>query len=286
MDKGEQQAEAIKRAALEMGADVVGIARARDWEAFVPEGYRPYDRLPEARSVVVVGARGPTAGAWRSPNPRVMEVLGLDFANDRAIAALTGHIESEYGHYAIQAPGLSVAGHQPPFSYMLAAVLAGLGTRSFAANIVLNPRYGLLYYSACITTLELPADPRLEQDVCPHPMCVQTYRHTGKTPCIAVCDSNDGGCLDGTIDEDGHIESVYYDRERCTSRAMNFGPVAFQKVLAQVVSEEDAARQESIIHSDFFARASSGVSFYKESVAQCFECMRVCPIGRQERKLK
>ena len=54
----------------------------------------------------------------------------------------------------------------------------------------------------------------------------------------------------------------------------------------QVVSEEDAARQESIIHSDFFARASSGVSFYKESVAQCFECMRVCPIGRQERKLK
>jgi epoxyqueuosine reductase QueG len=215
-----------------------------------------------------------------------MEVLGLDFANDRAIAALTGFIEHEYRHYAIQAPGLSVAGHQPPFSYMLAAVLAGLGTRSFAANIVLNPQYGLLYYSACITTLDLPCDPLLEQDVCPHPMCVETYRHIGKTPCIAVCPADDGGCLDGEISEDGKIESAYYDRERCASRAMNFGPLAFQKVLGDIVCEEDAEVRNSKIHSDFFSRACSGVSFYKESVAQCFECMRVCPIGRQERKLK
>lgn len=286
MDNNEQQAQDIKQAALGFGADVVGIARASDWDDFVPPGYRPYDLLPDARAVVVVGARGPTAGAWRSPNPRVMEVLGLDFANDRAIAALTTHIENDYGHYAIQAPGLSVSGHQPPFSYMLAAVLAGLGTRSFAANIVLNPRYGLLYYSACITTLDLPGDPQLEQDVCPHPMCVQTYRHIGKTPCIAVCPVEEGGCLDGSIDDDGRIEEVYYDRERCSSRAMNFGPVAFQKVLAAVVSEEDAGRRESMIYSDFTARAASGVSFYKESVAQCFECMRVCPIGRQERKLQ
>jgi hypothetical protein len=279
-------ADDIKAAALGFGADVVGIARADAWDEYVPEGYRPYDLLPEAKAVVVVGARGPTAGAWRSPNPRVMEVVGLDFTNDRAIAALTGFLEQTYRHYAIQAPGLSVAGHQPPFSYMLAAVLAGLGTRSFAANIVLNPQYGLLYYSACITTLDLPGDSPLEQDVCPHPMCVQTYKHIGKTPCIAVCSVDDGGCLDGEIDDNGKIESVYYDRERCASRAMNFGPLAFQKVLADLVCEEDVEIRASKTNSDFFARACSGVSFYKESVAQCFECMRVCPIGRQERKLK
>ncbi len=282
----DQAAQDIKSAGLGFGADVVGIARAEDWDEFVPEGYRPYDLLPGARSVVVVGARGPSAGAWRSPNPRVMEVLGLDFANDRAIAALTGHIEKRYSHYAIQAPGLSVSGHKPPFSYMLAAVLAGLGTRSLAANIVLNPRYGLLYYSACITTLDLPGDPRLEQDVCPHPMCVQTYRHVGRTPCIAVCPTEEGGCLDGAIDEEGRISEAYYDRERCASRAMNFGPLALQKVLADLVTEESPEVQENKVFSDFTARACSGVSFYKESVAQCFECMRVCPIGRQERKLK
>ena len=31
---------------------------------------------------------------------------------------------------------------------------------------------GLLYYSACVTTLELPGDAMLEQNVCPHPMGV------------------------------------------------------------------------------------------------------------------
>jgi epoxyqueuosine reductase QueG len=279
-------AEEIKEAALGFGADVVGVAKASDWDEFVPEGYRPYDLLPGAKSVIVVGARGPTAGAWRSPNPRVMEVLGLDFANDRAIAALTGHIESTHGYQAIQAPGLSVAGHQPPFSYMLAAVLSGLGTRSFAANIVLNPQYGLLYYSACITTLDLPADSKLEQDVCPAPMCVQMYKHSGKTPCMAVCPADDGGCLDGEIGDDGRIKSMSYNRERCASRAMNFGPIAFQKALADIVAEEDEGVATAKTYSDFFSRACSGVSFYKESVAQCFECMRVCPIGRQERKLK
>ena len=285
-DAHETASTAIKAAALSFGADVVGIADVERWEAYAPAGYRPADLLPGARSVVVVGARGPTAGAWRVADPRLMEVLGLDFANDRAIAALTGFIEQEYEHYAIQAPGLSVAGHQPPFSYMLAAVLSGLGTRSFAANIVLHPKFGLLYYSACITTLELAADPMLEQDVCPHPMCVQTYKHIGKTPCMAACPADEGGCLDGTIDEDGHIESTYYDRERCASRAMNFGPFVFQKVMADIVTEDDAETRKAKIHSDFFARTCSGVSFYKESVAQCFECMRVCPIGRQERKLK
>ena len=276
----------VKQAALGFGADVVGIAPVDRWEPHVPEGHRPADLLPGARSVVVVGARGPTAGAWRSPNPRVMEVLGLDFANDRAIAALTGWIEATHRHQAIQAPGLSVAGHMPPFSYMLAAVLAGLGTRSFAANIVLNPRYGLLYYSACITTLELEPDQMLEQDVCPAPMCVKLYAASGKTPCLAVCPSDEGGCLDGTIGPDGRIASSSYDRERCVSRAMNFGPVAFQKVLADLVDDPDAERRQAKVHSDFFSRACSGVAFYKESVAQCFECMRVCPVGRAERKLK
>ena len=43
------------------------------------------------------------------------------------------------------------------------------GARLLAANIILNPRYGLLYYSACVTILDLPGDPMLEQDACPHP---------------------------------------------------------------------------------------------------------------------
>ena len=63
----ETASTAIKAAALSFGADVVGIANVERWEAYAPAGYRPADLLPGARSVVVVGARGPTAGAWRWP---------------------------------------------------------------------------------------------------------------------------------------------------------------------------------------------------------------------------
>jgi hypothetical protein len=67
---------------------------------------------------------------------------------------------------------------------------------------------------------------------------------------------------------------------------MNFGINSFQKALVQIVAEKDEERQHSMIHSDFFSRSCSAITNYKESVAQCFECMRVCPIGRTERKLQ
>ena len=282
----ESATQQIKRFALDAGADVVGIADPRAWDEHAPEGHRPYDILPGAQSVVVVGSRGPTAGAWRSPKHRVMEVNGYDFRNDAASHRVADLIESQFDHHAIQSPALPTGGHLPPISMMLAAVLAGLGTRSLAANIILNPKYGLLYYSACITTLECDHDGMLEQDVCPHHMCVESFRRFGKTPCMAACPSDEGGCLDGSIDEEGRIETSYYDRERCVSRAMNFGINSFQKALAQIVAEEDEERQHSMIHSDFFSRSCSAITHYKESVAQCFECMRVCPIGRAERKLQ
>ncbi len=278
--------EQIKQFALDAGGDVVGIADPQSWDEYVPEGYRPHDILPGAKSVIVVGVRGPTAGAWRSPKHRVMEVNGYDFRNDASIHRVADMIEKEFDHQAIQAPGLPTSGHLPPMSMMLAAVLAGLGTRSLAANIILNPKYGLLYYSACITTLECIYDKMLEQDVCPHRMCVESYKRFGKTPCLAACPADEGGCLDGKISDAGRIEYSYYDRERCVSRAMNFGINSFQKALAQIVAEQDKDRQESMIHSDFFSRSCSAITHYKESVAQCFECMRVCPIGRAERKLQ
>ncbi|MBL4758679.1 MAG: hypothetical protein JKY32_13915 [Rhizobiales bacterium] len=277
---------AIKSLALSMGGDVVGIAPVERWREYVPDGYLPEDILPGAKSVIVVGSRGPSAGAWQSPNHRIMEVNGYDFANDRALHVVCDHIEMNYGYYAMQAPGLPVAGHQPKMSMMLAAVLSGLGTRSLAANIILNPKYGLLYYSACLTTLPLEYDDRLEQDVCPAPMCVKIFRAGGKTPCMAVCPSDDGGCLDGDIDEDGKISFSYFDRERCVHRAMNFGINSFQKAMGEIAAEEDKDRRDVMINSDFFNRSCSAISHYKESVAQCFECMRVCPVGRSERKLK
>ena len=135
-----QYAGRIKEFAMKAGADVVGIAPVERWDKDVPEGHRPVDVLPGAQSVIVVGARGPTAGAWQSPNHRFMEVNGYDFRNDRVIHMVADHIESlNLTTMPSRRRRFPSAAIHPVMSMMHAAVLAGLGTRSLAANIILNP---------------------------------------------------------------------------------------------------------------------------------------------------
>ena len=64
-----------------------------------------------------------------------MEISGYDFRENVATIVIAEHIETEHGYMAVQGPALPTSGQQPPMSMMLAAVLAGLGTRSIAANI-------------------------------------------------------------------------------------------------------------------------------------------------------
>ena len=282
----QQLTEEIKTVGKAAGGLVIGVAAASAFNDFVPEGHRPGDLLPGAKSVVVAGNQGPTAGAWRCPDHRVMEITGYDFRENVAIHVMCDAIERDCGHAAIQAGSLPTGGHQPPMSMMLAAVLAGLGTRSLAANIILNPEYGLLYYAALITTLELEPDHVLEEDVCPSRHCIQMYEKLGTTPCLASCPKDEGGCLEGALDDSGRISYSYYDRERCTARSMNFGIGSVQKSLVQITTEEDADERRSMIYSDFFTQSLSALCYYKESVAQCFECMRVCPVGQSHRRLR
>jgi hypothetical protein len=55
--------EAVKSVGLRAGARVVGVAAAEAFRAGVPEGFRPEDILPGARSVVVATARPRARGA-------------------------------------------------------------------------------------------------------------------------------------------------------------------------------------------------------------------------------
>ncbi len=280
-----ESTERIKAAGLANGAVVVGVAAASAFNEYVPVGHRPEDFLPGARSVVVAGSLGPSNAAWQSPNRRLMEITGYDFRENVAALVMGDLIEDEYRYYAIQAPALPTSGQHPPMSMMLCAVLAGLGTRSVAANIILNPTYGLLYYAAVVTTMPLTPDHQLEENVCPARSCVRLYEQEGRTPCMAVCPADDGGCIDATI-EDGQITSSYFDRERCSTRAMNFGIRGHIKQVELLTRTDDAAERRRVIHSDDFRRNVAAIGRYKESVAQCFECMRVCPVGRYRRTLK
>jgi epoxyqueuosine reductase QueG len=276
------RAAEIKAVGLKAGARVVGIAAVEAFADKVPDGFRPEQILPGARSVVVAGGDGPSAGAWRSPDNRVMEITGYDLRENVAVHVMADHIEREWRHYAIQAPSLAVHGHAPPMSMMLAAELAGLGTRSFAAHIILNPEYGLLYYAALLTTAELACDQPLQTPACPHPGCVAMYKRIGTTPCLRVCPA----CLSGSVGADGRIAHSTYNRERCHPRAQTYGIGSFQKSLLAIVNEDDPDRRHTMIHGDFFTKSLQAVGFYRDSIAQCFECMRVCPVGRKYRKLE
>jgi len=272
----------IKETGRKAGAKVVGIAAADAFNHYVPQGHRPEDFLPGAKSVIVAGGDGPTAGAWHSPDHDVIENIGYDLRENVAVHVMADLIDHEYGYYAIQAPSREVSGHTPPMSMMLAAVLAGLGTRSLAANIILHPQYGMLYYAALITTMPLPPDHVLEKDVCPAPSCVKMWERFGTTPCLSACPASQGGCLEGKI-ENGKIVENFYDRERCHSRAQTYGAGSFQKMLLEIVNEEDAEKRKSLLYSDFFTRSIEALAYYKESIAQCFECIRVCPVGMKDR---
>jgi hypothetical protein len=92
-------------------------------------------------------------------------------------------------------------------------------------------------------------------------------------------------CLKGTV-KDGMIETSTYDREKCHSRAQTYGIGSFQKSLLAIVNEDDPDKRHTMIYGDFFTKTLLSVGFFRDSIAQCFECMRVCPVGRKHRKLR
>ena len=94
--------ERIKKYAIECGSSVAGIASVEDINRYAPEGHRPDDILPNAKSVVVTGGPLYTKGAWRSPIPRIT-ILTEAYPLIRKAVALkvVNLLEGEYGHYAI-----------------------------------------------------------------------------------------------------------------------------------------------------------------------------------------
>jgi hypothetical protein len=141
----------LKAAALKAGAVVCGVADAAAFDAHAPPKQRPADLLPGARSVVVVGGAQPRAGDWAATSRAVLETMGTTERIQSVGRRLAQLIESELGYYALFVPPGTVSGDRPFLSLMLAAELAGVGSRSLAGP-VLNREHGFLYWSAVITT--------------------------------------------------------------------------------------------------------------------------------------
>ena len=110
---------------------------------------------------------------------------------------------------------------------------------------------------------------------CPAPSCVSMYRATGQTPCMKFCPAQ---CLDGEIDDQGRQKRMRYDMAACAEFTQEYETVP--KMLAEAVRDEVRSRgADGLLDPDrkmlwYKVSAGSGAWF-----AQCFECMRVCPIA-------
>lgn len=269
----------IKQAGLQRGADQVGIASVARINEQAPPGHRPDDILIAAKSVIVFAGRTTPRGAWRSPDYRT-HYHNRDFPRVRTgiAMAVAKFIESNYGHYAIgQVP--SPVGFNPSLSFKLCAEMAGLGTRSMAAGILLNRELGLLNFSVCITTMPLVADQPLNDPVCPHPSCVDLWEKRGSVPCLDVCPE----CLSGEF-ERGRIKWMRYDRRICSTRAQNEGMGALQRIILDGANEPNPERRKTILLGSF-SRAVIEAVASGNVTGQCSECIRVCPIHRDAQRL-
>ena len=273
----------LRDVALRAGAVVCGIADAAAFEKHAPAGHRPADFLPGARAVIVVGGAAPRAGDWRA-DPSVLQTMGTTERIQGVGRRLAQYVEAEFGYYALYLPPGTESGSNPFVSLMLAAELAGLGSRSLAGPL-LNREHGFLYWSAVATTAPLPADEPETEGACPAPACRQMWERERTTPCLAICPIDAGGCLGGELVE-GRPVRHRYDRDRCATRVHTHWIGGFQQALEATLNEPDREKRKMMLYGDYFTRTLWALTYSSTNMAQCFECLRVCPAAHGRRPLE
>ena len=270
--KAEVFAYARKRGAL-----AVGVADLGALERIAPPGHRPSDLMPRVKSVISIGVGGQTQGAWKVP-AKAMAYFGS--TETRAYACSYGlafFIENRFQAPSIYCPPDldNEEGPRVPLqSLKLHAELAGIGARSLAGDILLHPDYGYMYFASVFTELDLPPDAPMAENPCPAPSCIDMYRKIGQTPCMKFCPVQ---CLSGKIDDDGRQEEMHYDMAACAEMSQQYEAVP--QMLADAMGAPPEEREDALFDPD------RKMLWYKMSVgsggllAQCFECMRACPIA-------
>ena len=270
--------QAIIDYCLRKGALVAGVADLAAVERIAPAGHRPSDLMPRVKSVIAVGVGGATQGAWRVPAKALSYFGSTESRAYKIVYGLAFFIEQKFGVPAIYCPpdmDPELGARYPIQSLKLHAELAGLGARSLAGDILLHPDYGYMYYASCFTELALPPDKPLNENPCPAPSCVNMFRREGRTPCMKFCPAQ---CLSGEIDGAGKQVSMHYDMAACAELTQQFETVP--QLLRDAIATDDPEEREALLLGE-----RNKVLWYRMTVgngglfAQCFECMRVCPIA-------
>ena len=265
---------------LRKGALVAGVADLAALERIAPPGHRPTDIMPRVKSVISLGVGGQTQGAWTVP-AKALGYFGSTETRAYSITyGLAFYIENKFGLRSIYCPpDMDPDGgpRVPLQSIKLHAELAGIGARSMAGDILLHPEFGYMYFSSVFTELELEPDKPMAENPCPAPSCVAMHRQTGQTPCMKFCPVQ---CLSGEIDADGKQAEMRYEMAACAEMSQQYETVP-AAIVEAIRAGDEQDREDALFDPDtkmlwYKLSAGSGGLF-----AQCFECMRVCPIATQ-----
>ncbi len=262
------------------GALAVGVADVELLERVAPAGHGPRALMPRVQSVISIGVGGGTQGAWAASAKTMSFIADTEKRAYKIAFGLSYFIESRFGFRSIYCPpdmDPEKGARVPLQSLKLHAELAGIGARSMAGDILLHPEFGMMYYGSVFTEMALPPDAPMAENPCPAPSCVKMYRASGQTPCMKFCPVS---CLSGELDDAGRIAEMRYDMHLCAEMSQQYESVP--NIIADAIAAEDPIDRDETLFG-----AENQVIWYKmaigegELLAQCYECMRVCPIATQ-----
>src|SRR5687767_3347977 len=254
----------VKKRALELGADLVGIASAAALNAFPPDPRWPQtpDRIsPYCKSVIVLVQRIP-AGAFRCKTNVPVQYIDMLVLRkmDKVAYRLAEELE-EAGH-----PTFVTAAQETDWSLKRASygrlstrhlgVEAGLGTLGLEVNI-LTPEFGpRVYLTGILTELELEPDQRITEQVCIGESCSR---------CLHSCPPN--AVLHWGIDKRG-----------CATEAQEFGFMTMLQFMDKVIDAPAGERTGMLQRRDFYG-FWQGLLRVVGSFGDCPRCLAVCPVG-------
>lgn len=168
----------VKKEAVSLGMDLCGVADAVTVNRDAPEGFRPSDYLPEAKSVVIIAQRMPEGSALASAAGRNGDILYMrSFWNTAEILDTAAHrlalfLENRFGYRSVPLPTYGpLRLHQGVPRGIISlkhtariAGLGGIGRNSLLINTKLGNRLRL---SGVITAAPFPSDKPYAGDPCP-----------------------------------------------------------------------------------------------------------------------
>ena len=255
----------IRRTLEKRGADAFGFAAADRFDG-APEGFRPRDILPEAKSVISIATRIPygvfetgnrrvATGAWNMANSELSSLAyGVSkLLDDRQFKAVP---VSPFLPVDIMGKN----GLMGDISHKHAAQMAGVG-RIGLSGLLITPKFGpRVRLISIITDAPLAPDPLLEEAFC---------SRCQERSCINACSV-------GALAPDGTL-----DKLKCLDTYQAYGGRRLIDFLKALVSQENPEQRLNLLKYPRKLELLEMHQFVRVGGVSCLECMRVCSAGKR-----